>query len=157
MNGTREETGWRRLMALPVHHIDVSVLREVVLGGYKAQVCERYLAKVGVKYKGLVSVLNLGRTVCQVLQQDNTGSLFEVLAQTMIESKIKTLCPDFDDYALAIRICQIEPKIAAVDALDLAIAHTRGAHTYVTLNRALLRHKGLERELNLKIMSPQQL
>jgi hypothetical protein len=143
---------------LPLQQIDASVLSTALLQSPGADRCRRYLGKVGVRYRGAVSRLSLGSLSSQLLHEPEVSVLlFGRLSQMLKVAEIEINCPDLYSCLMVAGLAEIEPKLHTAEALDLAVAATRGALAYVTLNRALLGHRDLQRELGVKMMSPRQL
>ena len=146
------------LDALPLHHIDTSILMEPVTTE-DGRACRKYLQRVGQKYRGQLSLPVLGELMLALLKPisyNDRHDFIEWLIHTKRVRKIAEFVP-----------ARLAPGIAAVQRIDkrldptdcqiVACASEAQARVLVTLDRVLLTSRKLQEKLNLRILHPREL
>ena len=147
-----------RLMSLPLHHIDTSVIletRRTENGRY----CRRYLQLVGYKYKGIVPFPALSEifSVALTIEDYNRREDFlEVIYQLFKDAKIDTYVSKNMD-RISLQIENIDSRIRGSDRWILASSIEANASALVTLDKELLENSKIEHAFGIKIMHPKDL
>ena len=147
----------RQFLALPLHHIDTSVIIEkptTINGRY----CVSYLNIVGYKYRGKFSIPMLGECLLNILSISDYSKrvdLLEVIYSLMKNKRIELSGVD-DIEKIAERIKELDSRIETTDRLILASAIQDGAHTFVTLDGELVHNEHIEREFGIEIKHPKE-
>ncbi len=153
----------KRRQNLPLHYIDACVVMEsLMLSGDEHVSCERYLNKVGYRYKKVISISALGEffvtTVKKIekrIDRETTfiflSNAFTFVRELMNRGKITLLSPQFKTYPVVEKIKMIESRVEPMDALNHATAIADGANVFVTIDNDLVENKKLESAFRIKI------
>lgn len=126
------EKKWQNL---PMHHIDACVVVEVLLSGDDYVSCERYLNKVGYKYKEVISISVLWE-ILVYLTKDIEKETDQEIALTAVsrlipKRKIDFSSPQFKTYAIVEKIKTIEGRAEPMDSLNLARPQSQMRQNYL--------------------------
>lgn len=147
--------------AKPVHHIDACILTEMLLQQERMKECIRYLNKFPNYQRGSTSTLAMGEVITTILKElenkDIKINAFELLDFTIEENRIEILVPTMDTLALVHAIHDVDSRIEATDAINLACAIENGADVFVTFDNKLLNNEKLERTFKIRIGEPSTL
>ncbi len=152
----------RRFRALPLHHVDTSVILESFFQDAKyAEECKQYLNKIGYKYRGELSISVIGEVFVvietDVKEAENKELFFRFFDSLIKRRKTMFATGDFNAYDLTAKIKNIETRIEPSDALHLAIAIQHKANVFVTLDEKIIHNRDLEKEFGIKILHPSEL
>ncbi|PKP58711.1 MAG: hypothetical protein CVT88_06865 [Candidatus Altiarchaeales archaeon HGW-Altiarchaeales-1] len=162
----RLEKKWQNL---PLHHIDACVVIEaLILFGDDHVSCERYLNKIGYKYRVAISISALGEIFMYLIKKIEKGidremtfiflsKVFAFVRKLMDEGKITFSSPQFETYSIVEKIKTVESRAEPMDALNLATAIAENANIFVTLDKDLAGNKRIELDFEIKIKHPDEL
>lgn len=149
----------RRLIKLPLAHIDTSIILESqkTEDGYQ---CKKLLNMIGMKYRGKLSLVALGELFLDIMsledyseRQDAVEFIFGLIREKKIEYGTITNALD----KASVKINNIDSRLEQADRLILASASEDRADYLVTLDKKLIRNEKLEKEFNIKIRHPKDL
>ncbi|MBW2984906.1 PIN domain-containing protein [Candidatus Woesearchaeota archaeon] len=150
----------KREKLIPSHHIDGSVLSEILVKGNDFRNCEQYICKTGSKYhRGTISIFALGEIIKAVHKRIEDTVKRELaitrLLAILSERNIRFISPQFEDMKLALCIRKILKEIEPADALHLACAINKKANVFVTLDGYLWENREIiQKKYNIKIKKP---
>ncbi len=151
----------RRNGALPFHYVDACVLTEMLLEQNRRKACVSYLNKFPNYQKGGISALAMGEVITTILKEleniDVKIKAFGLLDSTIEENRIGIFVPTMDTLALVHAIRDVDSRIEATDAINLAHAIENGADVFVTFDDKLLNNEKLERTFKIRIREPSML
>jgi predicted nucleic acid-binding protein len=144
-----------RFLALPLHHIDTSILLEPdnTPDGIAAK---RYQERLGKLYRGVLSLPVLGELMLTILSLGDLEKRLDFLELLNSRVKVRRM-----NYYTSLGIESLSKEISALDArvhgadkeiLACAIEHK--AHALVTLDGKLIRNEALERKFGIRIRHP---
>ncbi len=146
---------------LPLHHIDASVILEILLRGAYEKECKHYLNKVGLNFRGTISVPVLGEIDKGIILKigDMVGREISrtFVDRLIVTKKIRLYSSTFGAYEISLKIREMNTFVKPMDALHVACAIKDRAKTFVTLDNELLKTNEIEKRYKIKIKHPQQL
>ena len=148
----------KEFLALPLHHIDTSILLEVE-NTENGRFCQRYLQKIGSKYRGSISLPVIGEVLLNILSLKTIHEKYVLLeiADSLISiRKIKFYIP-LDISETLTKIKSLDSRIEPTDAMIFACAVEDNVNTLVTLDKNLIHNEKLEKEFGIKIKHPREL
>lgn len=148
----------KSFLALPLHHIDTSVLIEPEKtedGKY----CRKYLQKLGYSHRGVLSFPVLSELFVKIISLEDDEDKLDMLR--FITHLIKYKKVIFYSPKKVIGIMQemtsIDDRLQPIDLNIVASAIEHKAMNLVTLDRQLIHHKFTEERFGLKILHPKEL
>lgn len=148
----------RKFLALPLHHIDTSVILEPPTTEV-GRVCRKYLQLLTTRYRSKLSFPVIGELLIKVLQTENTHARYAALDSIMDllkDRKISIYVPE-EIGELIQKIRKLDTRIIEIDAHIVACAVEDKALTLATLDKELLHNDKIEKEFNLEIKHPDEL
>ncbi len=151
----------KRNGTMPFHHIDACILTEMLLQQERMKDCIRYLNKFPNYQRGGTSTLAMGEVITTILKEleniDVKINAFGLLDFTIERDKIGIIVPTKDTIALLHAIQDVDSRIDAADAINLACAIENEADVFVTFDEKLLNNEKLERTFKIRIREPSTL
>ena len=148
----------RRLLILPLHHIDTSVILEPEKT-HNGRFCKKYLQRLGYNYRGRLSLPVTGELFIKISSLINIQDrqiAFEIITDLIKARKIDFYVPETISSNIQ-KIMSLDTRIKPTDAEILACAVEDNAKTLVTLDKILINNKAIENNFKLKIMHPKEL
>ncbi len=148
----------RRFVALPLHHIDTSVILEdpkSVDGKY----CIKYLQKIGYNYKGIFSAPVLSELFLSILLLESNAkrhASLDVITDLIGTRKIGFYTPK-NIHDILRKIKDLDARITPTDVEIIACAVEHKAANLVTLDRILIENVPMERAFRIRIRHPKDL
>ncbi len=158
MQKKTEERLEREFLVLPLHHIDTNILLEPE-NTENGRFCQRYLQKVGSKYRGYVSLPVLGEILMNIFSLKTLHEKYvalDTINSLLSVRKIDFYTPgNIGDYLNKVR--GLDSRIESTDAQIFVCGVEHGAKTFVTLDSKLIHNKRLEEEFDIEIKHPSEL
>ncbi|MBI4010057.1 MAG: hypothetical protein HY361_02595 [Candidatus Aenigmarchaeota archaeon] len=149
----------KKLQALPLHHIDTSIIGEPSITEAGRQ-CRKYLNIVGYNYRGKFSLPALGEVLLRIIYQLKIANeryiALDVITSWVENKKIGFYAPR-DIGEILDKIKRIDNRVKGTDAQILACAAEDNAKALVTLDTALVHNETLEKEFDIEIKHPREL
>jgi len=149
----------RQFLALPLHHIDTSLIEEPDTTETGRQ-CRKYLNVVGYNYRGKFSLPALGELLLKIIYKlkivHERYSALDVITNWIENKNIELYVPK-NIGGLINEIKTHDTRIKETDAQILACAIEDHSKIFVTLDADLIGNKTLEREFSIKIRHPEKL
>lgn len=148
----------REFSALPLHHIDTSVILEPETTE-EGRICRRYLKRVGKKYRGVISLPALGEILMDTLSLETIREKYialDLVDGIIAESEIAYYTPKTIG-KLLLEIRELDTRIEPTDAEIFACSVEDGAKTFVTLDPKLIHNIRLEQMFGIEIKYPSEL
>lgn len=148
----------RKLSALPLHHIDTSVIleEEKTENGFY---CKKYLNLVGYKYRGVISFPVLSELMYKILSLTDRSAQYDLLDEILsfIKSKQIGIQGVKNTENIVVRIKETDKAITPNDSLIIASAVAHKSTVLVTIDARLIRNRSIEKEFKIRIMHPKDL
>ncbi len=150
-----------RFQKLPVHFIDTSV----VLGAFSEEEefyedCKSYLNRVGYKFRGVFPTSVVGEIFMIVLERKdflNRRLFFDFFDRTIFRRKIDFAPTSFEAVETIKDIQTTDYNADPLDAEHLALAISRNANAFVTLDNDLINNEILKSKFGISIKHPKQI
>ncbi|MBI1979014.1 MAG: hypothetical protein HYS62_03075 [Candidatus Aenigmarchaeota archaeon] len=158
MQRKTEERLEREFLALPLHHIDTSIILEKSTTP-NGRACTAYLNLINQKYRGKISIPTLGELTLRLIAISDYSKridFFEAI-YNLIQTKKIGLCGIQDADQISKNIKDKDDRITTTDRLILASAIGDNAQTFVTLDEKLIHNEILESAFGISIMHPKDL
>ncbi len=157
LNRIREKLD-RRLLSLPLHHIDTSILLEPV-NADDGRYCRRYLQRLGYNYRGKVSFPALSELMIVILELETFNKRYDLLETIVNLIKVRKIgfYSPLDVGKLLDKIKEVDRRIFPLDREIVACAIEDKAFALVTLDKNLIKNQKLEQEFKIEILHPKNL
>lgn len=158
MQKKTEEKLKRQFLALPLHHIDTSIILQeptTELG----RMCRKYLQILDRNYRGKFSLPVLGELLLKVLDRETSHERYvtlDIINEWVKNKKIGFYIP-FDISETVDIIKNLDPRIKETDAHILACAIEDNALTFVTLDKELAHNQKIEEFFGISLLFPHEL
>lgn len=146
----------------PFHHIDACILTEMLLQQERMKDCIRYLNKFPNYRKGGISTLSMGEILTAIVVGFGNDTRPKINALEVLDSALSMrkigIVPLSNDVLVHARsIRELDSRIDASDAINMACAVDDGADVFVTFDEKLLNNQRFEKQFKMKISSPSML
>jgi len=141
------------------HFIDTAVLLESLdKKGKRQRECEKYLARSGGVYKGIITNVVLGEFTKKALEKDYADylDLVDWLWTFIISKSLKIVIPNFKAFKKFsdLNRLDLDQRIGTMDRVHLACAEIQKVDNFVTIERSITRNKILDSKLSVKLKEP---
>ncbi len=146
---------------LPLHGQDSNILIDAIIGGKWAKDCNRYLARLGNIYFGILPLPACGEVnrfiFTELDSHEKRMRFFDTYAQLIDYRKIEIYVPQEESHKIYRELVQIDSRIENIDAFILASAIEARCNVFVTLDDDLIENRIIERRFKIKIKQPSDL
>ncbi len=146
---------------LPLHGQDSNILINAVVGGKSADMCNRYLARLGNIYQGILPLTACGEVDLFIFNKldshEERMRFFNEYAQLIDCRKIEIFVPQEKSHKIYRELIQIDSRIENIDAFILASTIEAKCNVFVTLDADLIENRIIERRFKIKIKQPSDL
>lgn len=158
MKRKTEEKLRRRFLALPLHHIDTSIILEEPTTEF-GRMCRKYLQILNRNYRGKFSLPVLGELLLKILDRKTSHERYVTLdiINEWMKNKNTGFYIPFNISETVNIIKNLDSRIKETDAHILACAIEDKALTFVTLDKELIHNQKIEEFFGISIMSPHEL
>lgn len=147
----------KKFEALPLHHIDTSVLIEPEKTD-DGKHCRKYLQKVGYSYRGILSFPVLSELFVKIDSLEDDEDKLGMLRLVSHLRKYKMIAfYSSKSGDIMEELGRTDNRLQQIDIEIIASAIEHKAMNLVTLDRQLLHHKSIEERFGLKILHPKEL
>ncbi len=158
MEKKTEERLRRKLLALPLHHIDTNILLEPG-NTENGKFCQKYLQKVGYNFRSKVSLPVLGELILKIINLNSATERYvalDAISGWIFNQKIDFYVPrNIGEGTSKVKI--LDSRVKETDAQIYACSVEDNAITLVTLDEDLVSNKKLENEFGVRILHPKEL
>jgi len=149
----------RKWTNLPKHHIDASVVLELLFEQDHANDCTTYLNRAGYKYRCVLTAPVLGEItkniIINALDDIFRENAFVSLLMLIEKRRIEIYTPKIDAIETIKSLVDIDSRFRFMDALHLAAAINNNATVFATLDTGFNVEVG--RRFNIKVRHPREL
>lgn len=143
-----------KFLALPLHHIDTSVIleKETTENG---RYCKKYLNIVGTKYRGMISFPVLSELFLNVLRLETFNEKWDALhlITSLIKEKKIEIYHSKNIFEVEGKVAEIDKRLQSADRQIVSCAVEHNA-LLVTLDSSLINNEGLKSQLGIEINHP---
>ncbi len=148
----------KKRKVLPLHGQDTNILIDAVIGGKWAKECNRYLARLGNIYFGILPLPACGEVdrfiFTELDSHEKRMRFFDIYAQLIDYRKIEISIPQEKSHKIYRELIGMDSRTENIDAFILASAIEAKCNVFVTLDDDLIGNGTIERKFRIKIKHP---